>query len=224
MIINELKARILTAIFLIPIVIFFIYQNIFFFNLFLLLIFLLTSYEWLKMNENKFFKLIGVIYISFSFYMAFLLRDNLGPNIFIFVILICISTDIGGYIFGKLFKGPKLIKISPNKTYAGMIGSFLFSLILGFIYLTYQKSIKSIDISNKFLEIFAPNYYSLFLLIILFISTISQIGDLIISYFKRLANIKDTGKILPGHGGLLDRIDGVIFALPASYLLINFIK
>jgi phosphatidate cytidylyltransferase len=224
MIINELKARILTAIFLIPIVIFFIYQNIFFFNLFLLLIFLLTTFEWLKMNENKFFKLIGVVYISFSFYMAYLLRDNLGPNIFIFVILICISTDIGGYIFGKLFKGPKLIKISPNKTYAGMIGSFLFSLILGFIYLTYQKSVKSIDISNKFLETFAPNYYLLFLLIILFISTISQIGDLIISYFKRLANIKDTGKILPGHGGLLDRIDGIIFALPASYLLINFIK
>ena len=224
MIINELKARILTAIFLIPIVIFFIYQNIFFFNLFLLLIFLLTTFEWLKMNENKFAKFIGVIYISFSFYTAYLLRDNLGPNIFIFVILICISTDIGGYIFGKLFKGPKLIKISPNKTYAGMIGSFLFSLILGFIYLTYQKSVKSIDISNKFLETFAPNYYLLFLLIILFISTISQIGDLIISYFKRLANIKDTGKILPGHGGLLDRIDGIIFALPASYLLINFIK
>jgi phosphatidate cytidylyltransferase len=224
MIINDLKARILTSIFLIPIVFFFIYQNIFFFNLFLLLIFLLTSYEWLKMNENKFFKLIGVIYISFSFYMAYLLRDNLGPNIFIFVILICISTDIGGYIFGKLFKGPKLIKISPNKTYAGMIGSFLFSLILGFIYLTYQKSFKSIDISNKFLEVSAPNYYLLFLLIILFISTMSQIGDLIISYFKRLAKIKDTGKILPGHGGLLDRIDGIIFALPASYLLINFIK
>ena len=224
MIINELQARILTTIFLIPIVIFFVYQNIFFFNFFLFLIFLLTSYEWLKMNENKFFKLIGLIYIFFSFYMSYLLRDNLGPNIFIFVILICISTDIGGYIFGKLFKGPRLIKISPNKTYAGMIGSFLFSLILGFIYLNYQNSIKSNDILNKFLEILTSNYYSSFLLIILFISAISQIGDLIISYFKRLANVKDTGNILPGHGGLLDRIDGMIFALPAFYLLINYIK
>ncbi len=124
--------------------------------------------------------------------------------------IICIFTDIGGYIFGKMFKGPKLTSISPNKTYSGVFGSFLFSLIFGLI------TIKYLDfelLSNS------PHLFIIFL--ILFISLVSQIGDLIISYFKRKAKLKDTGKIIPGHGGLLDRIDGLIFVFPVNFLFIN---
>ena len=124
------------------------------------------------------------------------------------IIVVCIFTDIGGYVFGKVFKGLKLTKISPNKTYSGVIGSFLISLIAGSLYLNFPD--------NR--EILIEDPLKIFLLI-LFISFVSQLGDLIISYFKRKANLKDTGKTLPGHGGFLDRIDGLIFAFPASYIL-----
>ena len=129
----------------------------------------------------------------------------------LFLIIVCIFTDIGGYLFGKILKGPKLTKISPNKTYSGVVGSFFISLITGFIYIKYlgQKS-----------KILLNNDLEFVVLLILFISLISQIGDLIISYFKRQAKLKDTGKILPGHGGFLDRLDGIIFVIPVIYLTI----
>ena len=132
-------------------------------------------------------------------------------SIFLFFIIVCIFTDIGGYIFGKTFKGPRLTKVSPKKTYTGVIGSFLISLIFALIYIKYlgQKSRILLEIDPIFI-----------ILLILFISLISQVGDLIISYFKRKAKIKDTGKILPGHGGFLDRIDGIIFVMPLTYLCI----
>ena len=155
---------------------------------------------------------MGIIFFLFSFYTAFKIREESGLNFFLFIIIICIFTDVGGYIFGKTFKGPKLIKISPNKTYAGVIGSFLLSLIAGLIFIKYTGNIGLMNI-NQLSILFG----------ILLISFISQIGDLIISYFKRKAKMKDTGKILPGHGGLLDRIDGLIFVVPMVYLL-QFIR
>ena len=126
------------------------------------------------------------------------------------ILLICISTDVGGYIFGKLFKGPKLTKLSPNKTYFGMIGGFILSISTIIFYKSYYLNHQIFD--N-------------FVVLTLIISIVSQIGDIIISYFKRLSKIKDTGKIIPGHGGLLDRVDGMIFAFPFSYImvLLNFL-
>jgi len=118
--------------------------------------------------------------------------------------LICICTDIGGYIFGKIFKGPKLTTISPNKTYAGMLGGYLLSLICTLVITNFT------DYSTKTFQL---------ILITIFLSTVSQAGDIIISYFKRLAKIKNTGNLIPGHGGLLDRIDGIIFAVPTLYLI-----
>ena len=124
-------------------------------------------------------------------------------------------------IFGKLFKGPKLTKISPNKTYSGMIGSYLLSVIGANLFI---KTLKLKKLTTLFEMQFFYMYKDLkLLLIILFISTISQIGDLFVSYFKRLSKVKNTGKILPGHGGLLDRVDGIIFAIPASYILFHFL-
>ena len=205
---KEFEKRILSSLIIIPIVFFFIIKGSLFFLFFLGIFFYATSYEWFKMNKDNGFKIIGIIYLFIVVYSAYFLRENFGIKIFIFIIIICIFTDIGGYIFGKLFKGPKLIKISPNKTYAGMIGGFILSMIAGSIYK------KNIFIYSYQIE------DSKFLLTILLISAISQIGDLIISYFKRLAKVKDTGKLLPGHGGLLDRVDGIIFAVPISYLIL----
>ena len=204
---KEFEKRILSSLIIIPVALFFIIKGSLFFLFFLGIFFYVTSYEWFKMNKDDGFKIIGIIYLFIVVYSAYYLRENFGLKIFIFIIIICIFTDMGGYIFGKLFKGPKLIKISPNKTYAGMIGGFILSMFAGSIY-KENISIYSYQIENRE-----------FLLIILLISAISQIGDLIISYFKRSAKVKDTGKLLPGHGGLLDRVDGIIFVVPISYLI-----
>ena len=217
---KELEKRILSSLIIIPISFFFIIQGSIFFIFFLSIFFLGSSYEWIKLNKKEVIKiLLGIILIFVSFYSAYHLRQNLGFLSFLFIVLICIFTDIGGYIFGKIFKGPKLTKISPNKTYSGVFGSFILSIIGGLIYNYYFdlfeiKYLLNMDQAGTSLKL--P-----FLLFILFISSISQIGDLIISYFKRIAKVKNTGKILPGHGGLLDRIDGLIFAIPATQLLLS---
>ena len=209
---KELQKRVLTSIILIPVSFFFIIQGSFIFILFLSLIFLITGMEWLKMTKNKdLLRILGLFFLFLSFFSTIYLRQYVGLNFFIFLIIVCIFTDIGGYIFGKMFKGAKLTKISPKKTYSGVIGSFLFSLLFGLTYINYlgQKSKILLETESIFI-----------IFLILFISLVSQIGDLIISYFKRKAKLKDTGKILPGHGGFLDRIDGIIFVMPITYLCV----
>jgi phosphatidate cytidylyltransferase len=186
----------------------------------LLLIFVIS---WLEFNNileniyNKNRKLIlknflkFCIFIYLLFFMKVVIDEFLQnqPNIswnLIFIISICILSDVGGYIFGKSFKGKKLTKISPNKTYSGMVGSFTLSIIFCIIY-SYSISF--------------VNFQTIILLTII-ISFICQIGDLFISFLKRKAKLKDTGNILPGHGGILDRIDGTLFALPSGIILINY--
>lgn len=221
MINKELKKRILSSIALIPISIFFIFQENIFFAFFLSTLFLISSYEWIKMNKREIVKIIGIFYLLFAFYMAYLLREELSIELFIFILVICVFTDLGGYLFGKIFKGPKLTNISPKKTYAGVVGGFILSLFATFIYL----KLGPFDILSYLnFSILIDNdsvFNDMLFLFILFLSLISQVGDLIISYFKRLAKVKDTGSLLPGHGGLLDRIDGIIFVIPISYLLLT---
>tara|TARA_Y100000768_G_C23899585_1_gene644374 strand:+ start:99 stop:761 length:663 start_codon:yes stop_codon:yes gene_type:complete len=214
---KELENRIYSSVIILPVSLFFLIKGAVFFAFFLGVLFLVTSYEWINMSKkNMFNKILGLIFLIFSFYSAYKLRNHTGANLFIIIILVCIFTDIGGYVFGKFFKGPKLTKISPNKTYAGVFGSLFLSAIIVFIYINF------INIEFWFIYFitnkFGYNFELSFLFFILIISITSQIGDLIISYFKRLAKIKDTGKIIPGHGGILDRIDGLIFAIPVSYI------
>ncbi len=205
---NELQKRILSSLILIPIAIFFIIKGSIIFIFFLSILFLATSYEWAIMSKkNNVLKFLGIIFLFISFYTTFEFRDNVNYNEFLFIITVCIFTDIGGYTFGKILKGPKLTKISPKKTYAGVFGSFLLSFIAGSV---FYKIYGSKMLTDEDLIIFV---------FIISISLISQIGDLIISYFKRKAIFKDTGKIIPGHGGLLDRIDGMIFVFPFCYLI-----
>ena len=196
---NNFLKRILSAIILIPIALYFIVHGSYMLMFFTAICFFIACYEWYMMTKKKTFKIYKFPFLFFSFYTFY----ELQLIIVFFIILICVSTDIGGYIFGKIFKGPKLTKISPNKTYAGMIGGYFLSLIC-------------LTIISNFIDANTPIQ---FFLLTLIISTVSQIGDIIISYFKRLSKIKDTGKIIPGHGGLLDRIDGMIFAFPVVYLI-----
>ena len=210
---KEFQKRAISSILLIPLSFFFIIKGSFFFAFFLTICFLVSSYEWYMMSKKKNYHIIGYIFLLISFLSAYQLRNVSGEEsilIFLFVILICISTDIGGYVAGKLFKGPKLTKISPKKTFSGMIGGYFLSIIIINIYLI------NLDLFNfESRELTLRSF-----IIVILISSISQIGDIIISYFKRLSKVKDTGKIIPGHGGLLDRIDGMIFVFPFSYSIL----
>ena len=198
---TELVKRILSSIIIIPLVFYFLINGSFFLVFFLIICFIIAFYEWIKISKKTSYKIFGFIFLSFSFFTFYDLSIELFP--LIFVILISISTDVGGYVFGKIFKGPKLTRISPNKTYAGMVGGYLLSLAC-------------LLIITNFID-YKMTPFRLFLITIL-LSTISQIGDIIISYFKRLSKIKDSGKLIPGHGGILDRIDGMIFAFPFYYI------
>ena len=156
-------------------------------------------------SSNIFF----IIYI-FIFCLIFLYFSTniLSKNILFILLLGCVSSDIGGFIFGKIFNGPKLTKISPNKTYAGALGSIMLTTlvvnILSF-YLLKTLSIKTFILS-------------------LAVSIFCQLGDLLFSLLKRKANLKDTGNFLPGHGGVLDRIDGILLGLPLGFLTIVFLN
>ena len=211
---NELSKRLITS-FVLGLIFFFSIINQIILILVLLIIFFQLYYEFFyilnklisykKKNQLYFGLLIILIYIlTFILSIAFILLDKQNNNfiMLIMTISVCIASDIGGYTFGRIFKGKKLTRISPRKTYSGLVGAYILSVISS---------------SLIFYEYFSLYYIIIFTIII---STVSQIGDLFISYLKRKAKIKDTGKFLPGHGGLLDRLDGIIFAIPFA-LIIN---
>ena len=206
---SNLNKRILTSFPLIIIAVYAIYNT----TVLVLSLFIISSiliYEFanilkyiFKKNKINLFIFLNlfIFYVClFSLQIYFFLSGEFEKKqtIFLFILLICIFTDIGGYIFGNIFKGKKLTSISPNKTYAGMIGSFICSLIICILFIIYF------------------NFSFHFMFFTFLISSVSQSGDLFISYLKRKANIKDTGNFLPGHGGLLDRLDGIIFAIPVG--------
>ena len=212
---SNLNKRILTSFPLLIIAIYAIYNNI----ILVLSLFIISSiliYEFsnivkkiFKKNKTNSFIFLNlfILYICLFTSQIYFFLDGEFENkqiVFLFILLICIFTDVGGYIFGNLIKGKKLTTISPNKTYAGMFGSFICSLIICTLFIIYFN--------------FSNNYIFFTLLI----SLVSQVGDLFISYLKRKANIKDTGNFLPGHGGLLDRLDGIIFAIPLGIKIFIF--
>ncbi len=216
---SELSKRFFTSIVLIILLIL-----TFKYNLVLLLLLVLINFLVLiefnmifnKIFKNKYFQhflamsatLLYMITFTLSAWI-YLIQGNANYKMsIIFFILICIATDIGGFIFGKIIGGKKFTKISPNKTYSGVVGSFILSLTLGFLFYKEFNHILSFDIN--------------IIVLIVLISFISQCGDLLISFIKRKAKIKDTGQVLPGHGGILDRIDGILFAIPLGILIMLF--
>ena len=209
---KELKKRIITSIVLIAIALNCLFINNFSWLLLLSIVSFICWLEFINLVKKIWKKktifilpiVLSFLFLSLFIYTAYEYRIEQGAVNILFVLGICIFSDIGGYIIGKSIGGKKLTKISPNKTVSGSFGSFLFSLFpLGIlIVLGHEENSSGKEI-----------------LFCLLISLACQIGDLIISYFKRLAKIKDTGKILPGHGGMLDRVDGVIFAIPATLII-----
>ena len=151
--------------------------------------------------------ILSIYLVIFSLILWQFFNDHNLKILILYLILVCIVTDIGGLIFGKILKGKKLTSISPNKTYTGLIGAYFFSFLLLFIFFeTLDFKIYKISI------------------ITFLICSFAQIGDLFFSYLKRKANVKDSGTILPGHGGILDRIDGILIGVPVGMLFITFLS
>ena len=217
----ELGKRIITSIILFLIAIFCILIHKFVFVLILIVTLFVCFNEWRDINYKYFKKkhhsnwkyffvqFVGLVYLFIFLSTSIALRGNNSESIafFIIILCICIFSDIGGYVFGKVIGGKKLTKISPNKTISGSLGSFIFS-ILPVLLFNLQ------NYTGVSFEVLPIN-----IALCLIVSLVCQLGDLLISYFKRLNKVKDTGTILPGHGGLLDRIDGLIFAIPTVYIL-----
>jgi len=202
---TNFQKRILTSLIALPLSIFFVVKGGYFLAFFLIFILFAGMHELFSVfKEIKSILLLSSILILSLFSIYYL--SERADLLLYFVIGVTISSDIGGYVFGKIFKWKKLTKISPKKTISGVFGSYLFSIIFLFIWSEFYSSVSQINIKT-------------FLITIIF-STVSQIGDLIISYFKRQDKIKDTGKILPGHGGIFDRIDGLMFVV----ILASFIN
>ena len=221
---NNLQKRILTSLIIFPLSVFFIFQGGNLLLLFLLVVFFIGNYELFTVFKKKgiiFFLDLILILALFSIY--YLREENLFSfYILIWVIILSICSDMGGFVFGKIFKWKRLTKISPKKTLSGVLGSFvfsLFSLLLmeRFVVPSTREIFSHAGWSNDF-SFLEPNF---FFLAIIF-SLIAQMGDLTISYFKRLEKIKDTGKILPGHGGIFDRIDGLMFVVILTLVLYKF--
>ena len=218
---SDLTKRIFTSIILLSVTFsFFIYSNLDFFLYFIIFIGIICYGEWyvtnsllLKNYKKNFFKSFSIYVFGFIYFLlivpisAFYLREEVGLNFFLLIVIICIFSDVGGYVFGKTIGGKKLTKISPNKTIAGSIGSFIFSILA--LIIIYLFNIETIFLKLNLVNIF----------FVLFVSLICQLGDLFFSYFKRLNNKKNTSNLLPGHGGLLDRIDGLVIVLPIVFLI-----
>ena len=212
----ELKKRIFTSLILLTLLVSMYYYN----YILIVSLIIISLISWIEFYgliskifiSNKIlkflFKSVSLVYLLFLVLGIFYVLSNL-PELkifFVYTILVSVASDIGGLTFGKIFKGRKLTKISPNKTISGTVGSFIFSFLL-----------------IPFFDILLLNHDLLLLLTItLLISLTTQLGDLFMSFVKRKAKVKNTSDLLPGHGGILDRIDGIIFSIPIGLLLLNY--
>lgn len=206
---SNTRVRIISSLFLIPIALLAIFYSLKLFTFLIIVIAVLMAFEWAQMSQNmvnqKKWRLIGFFYIAIPLYCAFEIR-YVSRDILFWMFTIIWATDIFAFFAGRSLGGPKIApKISPNKTWSGLIGGVLASMGVGLIS-----------------ALIYPGSWSFFLMISILISIVEQISDLVESKFKRIFGVKDSGDIIPGHGGVLDRLDGMIFVAPLVYALICF--
>ena len=216
---SEFTKRTISSFFLMSLIFLSVLINDYIFLSMLFIVIILSWIEWIKLVEKikfkKIYHIINIIFFLIYLLIAFIVCFNvfvIDKYFFLIILMICVFSDTGGYVFGKTFGGKKLTKISPNKTVSGSIGSFLLSYVGFFVIYFYFNDLLFVRLETELL-VFIP----------FFISSFCQLGDLFISFYKRKAKIKNTGNIIPGHGGLLDRIDGTIFALPIGFIIISLL-
>ena len=216
MILNNFKKRFLTSLFLL-LLFFLIFKSYIILNYCLIVLGVLSILEFLNLTRKTFKTKLGLIslnifFMSYIFIFCFIFLMFFNNTLLKYTLSIilfgCIASDIGGFIFGKIFKGPKLTKISPNKTYSGAIGSIVLTLITVSFLFYYFLKIFNVDI----------------IILALVVSIFCQLGDLLFSLLKRKAKVKDTGNILPGHGGVLDRLDGIYLGIPVGILTLALLN
>jgi len=210
---KELVNRILTSLVLLPVLFYFSFNSGIYLIIFLSLIYFLSFYEIIKNTKNLLFIFLSNLILILAFFSFYYLRGNSNSSLVIlyWVLASTFLSDIGGYVVGRIIKGKKLTKISPNKTYSGSIGSIIFSLFA----LPFLNILQNYFFGQLLVNLLQFNY----ILLTILISIICQLGDLYISHWKRKIKIKDISNILPGHGGILDRIDGLIFVLIFIFIL-----
>ena len=221
--IDNLVKRTITSFFLIIILCFCLFYSDNTWKTLVIIFLFLCFFEFYnlinKIYKNKFFKSIIFflisLYLYFFYFFLIKLKIEFSEWIILILLITCIFSDIGGYVVGKLIGGPRLTSISPNKTISGAFGSILFTVIGTSLFIIFLEKIVENLISFEF------SVFNLAWLIIM--SIICQSGDLLVSYLKRKAKVKDTGNILPGHGGILDRVDGILFAIPFGVLIYFFL-
>ena len=216
---KNLQKRILTSIVVFPLSIFFIFQGGYLLLTFLLTTFFLANYELFSVFKKKTTILFLDLVLVLALYSIYYLAEYSAFSFYLllWVIILVICSDIGGYVFGKTFKWKKLTNISPKKTLSGVLGSFIFSLLSVFIIHIITSDVNLEDQYIPLQDLFNfldPKYFFL----AIFFSLVAQTGDLTISYFKRLE------KILPGHGGIFDRIDGLMFVVILAFIIHSFIS
>ena len=205
--INNFYLRIISIFLLAPIIIYFIFMGGIYFDFLLFITLGISIFECSKLKNNNIKFLLILLVILFT-YICYEIRNSIdGIKFFFLVLLATWLSDIGGYVFGKVFKGPKINIISPNKTYSGFVGS-----------ITTPQLVLLILFDENF-QIYPELYINILIILSLSISTI--FGDLFFSFIKRKNKIKDFANIIPGHGGVLDRIDGLIFSFLNFYFIIN---
>ena len=214
---NNLQKRILTSLIILPLSLFFVVKGGYYLFFFLMAVFFMANFELFTVFNKRTTILILDLILILSLFSIYYLAKGITLYILLWAIILCVCSDIGGYIFGKIFKWKKLTKISPKKTLSGVLGSFIFSLFSLFIIERFVLNLREVVSYTEWIHDFSFLEPKFFFLAIIF-SLVAQIGDLTISYFKRLEKIKDVGKILPGHGGIFDRIDGLIFVVIVTFI------
>lgn len=211
---STLTKRILSALVLAPVIIADVWFGGWAFYALMALVFAISVQEWsrLSFREGRVCWRVlvsGVVYITLACMAAVWLRQ-IGVHTILYVLLAIWACDIGAYFAGKTIGGPKMApSISPNKTWAGLVGGCVASAAVVIALAVMHDAPAMFGVS-----LFVHGLFGALL------AVIGQIGDLLVSALKRRAGLKDTGNIIPGHGGLLDRIDALLLAMPIFALIV----
>ncbi len=220
---STLVKRILSALILAPCFLFaIIYGGIPLF-IWLFIAFVVSVYEWFHLAKKVDYfvpaLVLGVVYISLSYTSFLALREMYSASIIALLLGMIWFSDIGAYFVGKTIGGPKLIQaVSPNKTWSGFGGALFFPALFAVRWVAFMGIHEPMD--NHSLYLMLPIAAVLGVVI----GSVGQAGDLLVSFLKRQANVKDTGTIIPGHGGLLERIDSMLLATPVFLTVITLLS